>query len=78
MVEALYDCDPDQRDELGFKEGQRIVVTAKTSKEWWVSHPLPLPHYNHMTPSLPTSQRGYVEGTPSKDGLFPVNYVQQQ
>ena len=37
VVVALYDCDPDQKDELGFKEGQRIVVTAKTSKEWWVS-----------------------------------------
>ncbi len=37
MVTALYDCDPDQRDELGFKEGEKIVVTKKLSKDWWVS-----------------------------------------
>lgn len=37
MVEALYDCDPDHPDELGFKEGEKIVVTKKMSKDWWVS-----------------------------------------
>jgi 3-hydroxymyristoyl/3-hydroxydecanoyl-(acyl carrier protein) dehydratase len=36
-VTALYDCEPDQSDELGFKEGDRIVVTKKLSRDWWVS-----------------------------------------
>ena len=76
VVVALYDCDPDQRDELGFKEGQRIIVTAKTSKEWWVSKPSsPSPNESfHACSSYP--QRGYVEGAEGRDGLFPVNYVQ--
>ena len=38
VVEALYDCDPDHQDELGFKEGDKIVVTKKLNKDWWVSH----------------------------------------
>lgn len=38
VVEALYDCDPDHVDELGFKEGDKIVVTKKLNKDWWVSH----------------------------------------
>lgn len=37
VVKALYDCDPDQPDELGFKEGEKIVVTKKINKDWWVS-----------------------------------------
>ena len=41
VVEALYDCDPDHQDELGFKEGDRIVVTKKLNKDWWVSHDQP-------------------------------------
>ena len=38
LVEALYDCTPDHRDELEFREGETIVVTKKVSKDWWVSH----------------------------------------
>ena len=38
LVEAVYDCTPDHRDELDFKEGDVIVVTKKISKDWWVSH----------------------------------------
>ena len=37
MVVALYDCQPDRKDELGFKEGERIVVTRKINNDWWVS-----------------------------------------
>ena len=37
VVVALYDCDPDHKDELGFREGDRIVVTKKLNKDWWVS-----------------------------------------
>ena len=37
MVVALYDCQPDRKDELGFKEGERIVVTRKINHDWWVS-----------------------------------------
>lgn len=37
IVTALYDCDPDHPDELGFKEGEKLVVTRKMSKDWWVS-----------------------------------------
>ena len=38
VVEALYDCDPDHEDELGFKEGDKIVVTKKLNRDWWVSN----------------------------------------
>lgn len=37
MVTAQYDCNPDHPDELGFKEGQKLVVTRKLNKDWWVS-----------------------------------------
>ncbi len=37
MVEALYDCEADHNDELGFKEGEKIVVTKKMNRDWWVS-----------------------------------------
>ena len=40
VVEAMYDCDPDHEDELGFKEGDKIVVTKKLNKDWWVSFSL--------------------------------------
>lgn len=36
IVVAEYDCDPDHRDELGFKEGERIVVTERLNKDWLV------------------------------------------
>lgn len=36
-MEAQFDCDPDHPDELGFKEGEKIVVTKKLNKDWWVS-----------------------------------------
>ena len=37
LVEALYDCNPDHKDELGFSEGERIMVTKKLNRDWWVS-----------------------------------------
>jgi len=37
MVEALYDCEADHPDELGFKEGEHIIVTKMMNKDWWVS-----------------------------------------
>ncbi len=41
LVEAVYDCSPDHRDELEFKEGEMIIVTKKVSKDWWVSYLTP-------------------------------------
>jgi Arf-GAP/SH3 domain/ANK repeat/PH domain-containing protein len=38
VVVALYDCQPDRKDELGFKEGERIVVTRKINNDWWQGH----------------------------------------
>jgi hypothetical protein len=35
MVEALFNCYPDRPDELGFQEGERIIVTLKLNKDWW-------------------------------------------
>ena len=40
IVVAEYDCDPDHRDELGFKEGERIVVTERLNKDWLVGPPV--------------------------------------
>ena len=37
LVKALYDCNPDRNDELGFKEGDKLVITAKLNDDWWVS-----------------------------------------
>lgn len=37
VMEGLYDCNPDHRDELEFREGELIVVTKKLNKDWWVS-----------------------------------------
>ena len=37
LVEALYDCNPDHKDELGFSEGERLIVTKKLNRDWWVS-----------------------------------------
>lgn len=37
VVEALYDCNPDHRDELGFQDGERLIVTKKLNRDWWVS-----------------------------------------
>ena len=36
VVEALYDCVPDHRDELGFREGEKVVITKKLNRDWWV------------------------------------------
>ena len=36
LVKALYHCHPDRVDELGFSEGDTIVVTAKLNEDWWV------------------------------------------
>lgn len=44
IVEAEYDCDPDHRDELGFKEGERIVVTERLNKDWLVGSPTCVEH----------------------------------
>ena len=44
IVEAEYDCDPDHRDELGFKEGERIVVTERLNKDWMVGSPTCVKH----------------------------------
>ena len=37
-VQALYDCEADNEDELTFKEGDIILVNAEgDDAEWWVS-----------------------------------------
>ena len=37
-VEALYDCEADNEDELTFKEGDIILVKVEgEDAEWWVS-----------------------------------------
>ena len=45
IVEAEYDCDPDHRDELGFKEGERIVVTERLNRDWLVGSPTCVKHW---------------------------------
>lgn len=35
LAEALYDCNPDHKDELGFSEGERLIVTKKLNRDWW-------------------------------------------
>ncbi|XP_064381820.1 arf-GAP with SH3 domain, ANK repeat and PH domain-containing protein 1-like isoform X2 [Halichondria panicea] len=56
LVEAVFDCSPDHRDELEFKEGEMIIVTKKVSKDWW---------------------RGHLQSDPSREGIFPINYVHE-
>lgn len=37
-MEALYDCEADNEDELTFKEGDIILVKGEgEDAEWWVS-----------------------------------------
>ena len=37
-VQALYDCEADNEDELTFKEGDILLVKAEgEDAEWWVS-----------------------------------------
>ena len=36
-VQALYDCEADNKDELTFVENEIIVVTGEEDQEWWVS-----------------------------------------
>ncbi|XP_070533066.1 arf-GAP with SH3 domain, ANK repeat and PH domain-containing protein 2-like [Ptychodera flava] len=35
-VQALYDCEADNADELTFEEGDIIIVTNESDPEWWV------------------------------------------
>ena len=37
VVVAQYDCDPDHPDELGFMEGDKLVVVKRLNQDWWVS-----------------------------------------
>lgn len=37
VVIAQYDCDPDHPDELGFMEGDKLVVVKRLNQDWWVS-----------------------------------------
>ena len=36
-VQAIYDCEADNQDELTFVENEVIVVTGVEDQEWWVS-----------------------------------------
>ena len=91
VVIALFDCEPDRRDELGFREGERIVVVRKINSDWWVRSILRFPFQRQSPSALSLSlslslslclslslslQQGYVEGEPARLGVFPVNYVQ--
>ena len=35
VVVAQYDCDPDHPDELGFMEGDKLVVVKRLNQDWW-------------------------------------------
>ena len=39
VVVAQFDCDPDHPDELGFMEGDKLVVVKRLNQDWWVSAP---------------------------------------
>ena len=37
-VQAVYDCEADNDDELSFSEGEIIVVSGEADPDWWVSY----------------------------------------
>ena len=37
-VEALFDCEADQEDELSFTEGELVIVTDETDADWWFGY----------------------------------------
>lgn len=37
-VEALFDCEADQEDELSFSEGEFIIVTEENDVDWWFGY----------------------------------------
>ncbi|XP_028405918.1 arf-GAP with SH3 domain, ANK repeat and PH domain-containing protein 2-like isoform X2 [Dendronephthya gigantea] len=37
-VQAVYDCDADNDDELSFTEGEIIVVSGEADPDWWMGH----------------------------------------
>ena len=37
-VQAVFDCEADNDDELSFSEGEMIVVSREADPEWWVSY----------------------------------------
>ena len=42
-VQALYDCEADNDDELTFKEGDILLVKGEgEDAEWWVSRTMTL------------------------------------
>ena len=42
-VQALYDCEADNEDELTFKEGDILLVQGEgEDAEWWVSRTMTL------------------------------------
>ena len=36
-VQAVFDCEADNDDELSFSEGEIIIVSGEADPEWWVS-----------------------------------------
>ena len=74
LVEAVYDCTPDHRDELEFKEGEMIIVTKKISKDWWVSDVTPILYGHVISVHM---QRGHLQNDPTREGIFPINYVHE-
>jgi Arf-GAP/SH3 domain/ANK repeat/PH domain-containing protein len=51
-VEAQYDCDGDEDDELSFVAGEIITVTDKEDDDWWVGHIESQPHRKGCFPVI--------------------------
>lgn len=51
-VEALYDCDGDEEDELTFVTGEIIAVTGQEDEDWWEGHIESQPHRKGLFPAV--------------------------
>lgn len=75
---ALYDCDAENPDELTFRRSEIIVVVKAVEVNWWVS--VISTSSLLISTSVPDHlsclfQLGYIEGQPSRSGLFPLTHV---
>lgn len=46
IVEAQFDCKPDNRDELAFQEGDKMAIIKVHSADWLVSRDKRTVHYS--------------------------------
>merc|ERR1719410_2948318 len=51
-VEALYDCDGDEDDELTFVTGEIIQVTGQEDDDWWIGNIESQPHRHGCFPVI--------------------------